>query len=360
MISLQEVLSKTEKQLRNIRDVMDKGKGFHPEDASIYHDQSLADQYAIRETLRSVSTRQLIEFLGKGTTIGNYLVADKIHDDLVLYVNQTDLAPLINAQVVNGWQGADLIVNVVDDDSYRPHFTVGGATSPAETVKSVKCTLTPKTFTLGMPIGMDLEEDTGYALVDYHVQQAAKAVGRLSTDLMLNVLKNGSDGVGTANTEAGAADETNWLDIQNAVEANGRDEFNSNTMIVTQEAWTHSITAGSEIAGGAAGDFGVYPTINYGLPTAEFDLKFEMLDTKFCNSPELHAAMPGTDTPGGAMTNCVTLVFDRGAALLTGRKRWMQLENYVDPVRDIAGAVVSCRQDSVTLYKDACCTITET
>jgi hypothetical protein len=37
----------------------------------------------------------------------------------------------------------------------------------------------------------------------------------------------------------------------------------------------------------------------------------------------------------------------------------MQLENYVDPVRDIAGAVVSCRQDSVSLYKDSICYMKE-
>ena len=346
MISLQEVLGKTEKQRRDIRDVMDGGAGFHPEDASIYTGQNLDDYYKIKETLRAVSVRKLIEFLGKGTTLGNYLIADKIHDDLVFYVSQTDIAPLINAQVVEGWTGADLIVNVVDDESYKPHFTVAGAISPAETVNATKCTLTPKTFTVAMPIGMDLEEDTGYALVDYHVEQAAKAVGRLSTSMMLEVLLAPPDGVGTANTLAGAADETTYAHVLNAMSLNGDDLFISDTMVMTLEAWRHSCGA---TAAGIPGVMG--PEVPPG-----YHINLQQLNVRFCCDPLLHLS---TDVAGAVMTKCKTIVFDKKAALLTGRKRWMQLENYVDPVRDIAGAVVSCRQDSVTLYKDAGCVITE-
>ena len=60
------------------------------------------------------------------------------------------------------------------------------------------------------------------------------------------------------------------------------------------------------------------------------------------------------------MTNCISIIFDRRAALLTGRKRWLRMENYADPVRDLGGVVVSCRQDSVTLYDDAIYVLTET
>ena len=84
-----------------------------------------------------------------------------------------------------------------------------------------------------------------------------------------------------------------------------------------------------------------------------------MLDILFSNRPALHAAMPGTDTPGGAMTKCVSIVFDRNNALLTGRKRWMEIKNYADPINDLSGAVVSFRQDSITLYNDSICVITE-
>ena len=359
MFSIQEITSKFADNLREIEQHMDASATFHPEDASIYRGLGPADQMGIRETLRAVPLRQLMEFLGKGTTLGNYLIADKVHDDLTFYATETDLAPLISASVVNGWRGTDLIVDVVDDESYKPMFTASGSISPTTTMNTSKCTLTPQTFTLNIRVAGDLEEDTEFALTDFHVRNAARAVGLLSTDMALNVLKNGPDGVGTANTEAAAADETNWLDIQNAFEANARDNFLSNTMITTHEAWTHSIFAGSEVAGGTAGDYGVHPVVQWTPPAAGFDGKYEMLDLKFSASRELHAA-EATDAPGGAMTNCVTLVFDRNAALLTGRKRWMQLENYSDPVKDLGGAVISCRQDSVSLYKDATCAITET
>ena len=66
-----------------------------------------------------------------------------------------------------------------------------------------------------------------------------------------------------------------------------------------------------------------------------------------------------TGGAGTAMTDCITMVFDRGSALLTGRKHWLKLENYSHPIEDLSGAVVSARQDSVTLYDDSICKITE-
>jgi len=61
----------------------------------------------------------------------------------------------------------------------------------------------------------------------------------------------------------------------------------------------------------------------------------------------------------GAGTSCETLVFDKDYALLSGRKRWLRIENYSDPIRDLVGATVTARQDSVTIYNDACANITE-
>jgi len=75
-----------------------------------------------------------------------------------------------------------------------------------------------------------------------------------------------------------------------------------------------------------------------------------------CTHDTLHLA---TDAEG-VFTDCVTLIFDRDNALVTGRKRWMEIKNYGDPVSDLAGAVVSCRQDSVTTYNDAIAVLTET
>jgi len=74
-----------------------------------------------------------------------------------------------------------------------------------------------------------------------------------------------------------------------------------------------------------------------------------------CTHDTLHLA---TDAEG-VFTDCVTLIFDRDNALVTGRKRWMMVNNYADPVRDLAGCTITARQDSVTLYDDAIYVLTE-
>jgi len=346
MLSIQEICSKYEANLKAVRDLMDATASFHPDDASVYMGLNPHEQQSIRETLRAIPYSKLKEYLSRGTTIGDYLAADKLHDDLVFYAGQTDIVPLISAQVVNGWAGGDLIVNVVDDESYKPNYFVSGAEAPSETVNVSKCTLSPKSFSINMPVGMDLEGDTAYALVDYHVQKAAEAVGDFSTHMALEVLLAPPDGVGTANTLAGAADETTYAHVLNAMSLVGDDLWVPDTMVTTLESWRHSCAA---TAAGIPGTMAP-------APPEGFHVQMQLLSVRFCSDPVMHDS---ADAAGEVMTACKTAVFDKKAALLTGRKRWMKIENYADPVRDIGGAVVSCRQDSVTLYKDAGCVITE-
>jgi hypothetical protein len=61
----------------------------------------------------------------------------------------------------------------------------------------------------------------------------------------------------------------------------------------------------------------------------------------------------------GAADHLQTIVFNRQNALLTARKRWLQVENIFDAPTDIENIVVSFRQDSTTLYKDAQALVTE-
>ncbi len=345
MLSIQEITDKFSSNLHAIRKSMDASATFHPEDASIYTGLNLLEQQSIRETLRAIPYSRLAEFLGKGTTIGNYLAADKVHDDLVFYSQETDICPLISAQVVNGWQGADLIVTIGDDGSYEANEVVSGATSPTETVGVEKATLSPITFNLPAIIGMDLEEDTGFALTDWHVRNAAKAIGRKASSLALYVLWNAPDGVGTKNSSAtGDAGATKWMggataDVEDAIAANAVDNWKSKTIVTSVTSWLDAI----------------YSTIPTGTaflePKTGFDYNIAGQDVLLW--------VPESDITN-ASSKLLTIVFDRKNAMLTGRKRWMQIENYADPVKDLAGAVVSCRQDSVTLYKDAIYVLSET
>jgi hypothetical protein len=203
------------------------------------------------------------------------------------------------------------------------------------------------------------------------VRQAAKACGLAATDYLLTVLAAASDGWGTRGYSlTGDTNRTLWIggttaDITDAIDHISHHEWIANTIVMMPHVWYHSVreTIGAESAAGAADDLWKPTPMPQYTPVAQgFDFKIENLDVKFSASSTLHGlGVRGvTDAVGDSPTQCVTLIFDRNNALLTGRKRWMRIENYSDPRTITQGAVVSCRQDSVTLYDDAVYNLTET
>ena len=369
MLSIQETVQKDEvkEQLKLIEKCMDHYGMFHPDmslgkngqPCGILNVPSGALKLQLQETLQQTPLK---EFLAKSgsTGIGGaaYLVPDKIHVDLVAYSGVTDIVPLISAQVVDGWEGGDLKVAIASDEDLKPQFS-SGATIPTETVGPVEqATVSPKSFGLDCRIGSDLIDDQAYDLIDMHIRKTAWALGEHASDMALTVLKTGTDGVGTVNGGAtGDGDETKWLgattdDINDLKTYLTDDRWIGNTMVITTEAWEHSVQSTMPtLANNIPVQYDMPPTAN------GFDCKLGIppLDVKFYNCPTLC----NNEFRGAAMTNCVTIVFDRNNALLTGRKRWMRLENYALPKDDLAGLVVTCRQDSVSLYNDAIAKSTE-
>ena len=61
----------------------------------------------------------------------------------------------------------------------------------------------------------------------------------------------------------------------------------------------------------------------------------------------------------GAPLQMASALLNKANAMLTGRKRWLQIENYSDPIRDLKGAVISGRQDQISVIDAASCEITE-
>jgi len=356
MLSLQEITDKTKQNMRQIEDTMDARGLFHPElktaengRCTIYHGLNPLEEQEIRETLHSIP---LHEFLAKMTVSGGtYLIPDKVHDDLIFYTRQTDACPLMG-HVVTGWQGGDLLVDIVNDGTYKAHEFDSGGQVPSETAETTQATLSPKSFGVFANIASDLIEDSQFGLVEWHLQKAAMACGDLATSLALTVLISPPDGWGTLNESAtGDADETKFTlgsasDIITATRALGEDRWVTDTIITTPEAWGHSIAVQALPIGWTA------------FPPAEgYTNKLGNIDVLQLTNPELHAS---TDLEGAAFTNCITLVISRQNAMLTGRKRWLQINDYADPVKGLAGATLTCRQDSVTLYKDAVYKLTET
>jgi len=176
-------------------------------------------------------------------------------------------------------------------------------------------------------------------------------MGLYASDLALNVLKTATDGWGSLNAVTGGSNVTTYAKVLEAVDDLGEDLWKADTMIVTPEALEHTILTDAHATG-----------VLYDLPLrmrepAEgFDFKLLTMDVLVSTSPELHLS---TDAVGAAFTRCNTIIFNRQNALLTGRKRWMKIEKYSNPIQDLSGAVVSCRQDSVTLYDDAVAVIAE-
>jgi len=296
------------------------------------------------------------EFLGSGEAGSAYLIQDKLHNILVHASKKYDLVPLISSKVITGWEGGDLDVSIVVDDSYQPHIFTGGGEAPQETVKTVQGVISPYLFGLNCNVTGEMVDDCQWDLVEWHMEQAGKRMGEYATDLALEVLKSPPDGDGTANSGTSATtDTTTYAEVIEAIDGLGRDEFIANTMVITPEAWTHNVTLGYAVTSAHYWR----PNINAPVvtpPADGFPAKVNILDTLFSTSTQLHDA---ADLAEAAFTTCITVIFDRFNALLTGRKRWLEIKNYSDPIRDLAGAVITSRQDSVTLYKDAVYTLTE-
>lgn len=352
MLSIQEIVDKTKSQRKQIEETMDAWGHFHPDietpehtKASIYEGLSPADSYAIQETLKSIPLR---EFLAKSGTTGiagaYYLVPQKVHDELLMYVQDTDKCPQLG-YVVSDWRGGDLIVDIVNDATYVAKQFSSGGQIPTETVESVSATLSPLSFAIAPRITNDLIEDANFGMVEYHLEKAALAIGRYATSLALAVLNAPPDGWGTLNGGAsGNSQETKWMaatttGISECIQANLDDGFISNTIVTTGKAWAKSISETLPVGS-------TFLTVKDGFHHCVNNMDII-----------LHTDAADIQT---AATRHHTLVFDRKNAMLTGRKRWMQISNYADPVKDLAGATITCRQDSITLYKDAVARIIET
>src|SRR3990170_696016 len=347
MLSFQDILNKTVEQRTRIREVLQQTsdeKGWHPTDANLYEGLNVADTAEVKAALDSMT---LAEVLEKGSTAmgTDALVATKLHDTLIYAARPYDICPKIG-YMVNKWKGGDLGVNITVDGSYIPKPFSGGKLEV--NASFVKATLAPIPYGIPILAGADMIDDQEYGIVQWHVEQAAQACGEQASELAIAVLKAAPDGDGVLNTEAATINAMTETDVSNVKKANGIDGFTSNTFLISNVSYA-PLDVGREVAGGAAGDYYVVSPATYRMPTEGFNEVRLGLDVLLNDSSLLK-------TNG---TNAYSVVFDRNNALLTGRKRWLELKNFSNPIEDIAGALISFRQDSVSLYKDAIGLITE-
>jgi len=124
MLSLQEAVQKDQvkQQLRNVERAMDGYGLFHPEIASILNVEDYSLKLQLQEMLQTIPLK---EFLAKSGTTGiagaAYMVPDALHMHIMGASKLSDKVPQFAAEVVEGWQGGDLTVDIAT----RNQETVG-------------------------------------------------------------------------------------------------------------------------------------------------------------------------------------------------------------------------------------------
>ena len=361
MLNLREVLAVTEDSRNLVEEGMDRTKGgFHPSDASIYSGLKPADVNAVRETMRKASLSRLIqEYLGKSGTTGiagaAYLIPDKVYDILFTAASQTDIAP--QASNVVSCPGSSLKVDIEVDGQYVAHYFGGGGAQPQETIQVTQATATPKLFGINAAISNELIEDSQFDVIELHLRRAAEQMGEFSTQMFLADLILGADGDGTQNAmNSGAGTTTDLGDLLDAAMLNLADGFHSDVAIIGP---------------------GPVSDILQDDSVAKYSDTFHTRHA--LNAPPLFANEPQyvlgyflgmkiivdaaqRTTGDGALylsSKWHSFVLNKANAMLTVRKRWLKMEDYSDPVRDLVGVSITARQDQISIYNDASCEITE-
>lgn len=342
MLSIQEMLDKTVEQRKTLEAFMDSHAYFDPSEASVFHGQKKSITRELYDSFKKIS---LAEFLSKAnTTVGaQYLAPDFVAAKIYSGLQSRDIVPLISADIIT--PKSDTVDVPIGLQTAYIGSPVGKATS---TMNTDQATLTLQTITADIAVTNEMLEDNQYGLIEWQIQEATRALSGKAANLALTVLKTATDGRGTTIALAAGSDTTTPAQVGSAigVVSSGAQSLNypgfkADTMVMTTEAWgdAFSVTAGNI----------VYPP-----QVAGYDAWCMGLNIVFCNDSALHGGFNSN-----RMINCISPVFSKDYALLTARKSFGRIENYSKPVEDLAGAILTGRQDSVTLNNDAICALTE-
>jgi hypothetical protein len=369
-IGIQEMVRRIEKPDvdkeigRNIKEMLDH-KYFDYNEANIYGTGFVqkeegvkpldpADAALIASSVKNVPLR---EFLARSGTTGiagaAYLIPTKIHSVLYTPAIAADIVPQISMAVLPPEQlpGTTVKVDIVQDGSFRCWTVSSGATMPTETLGTTQATLDfSQIHGINLRIGSDLIEDAQWDLVERHISEAGRVCGEKASDLAVDIMAVSTDGDGTLNTEGASANETKMEDIVGAYQSNLADKFVPDTYLCSRHAWFHSIMTDATYAAYANQWHDAI------IATNQEQLKVFGCNVIFNECGGLTESV----ATGTAYEDLDSFLFKKDSALLTGRKRWLRIENYSEPIKDLVGATVTFRQDSVSVYNDSICRIRET
>jgi hypothetical protein len=357
MYSLQEITQKFPTQLKAIGKHMDANKSFHPSEITITPHPLVAADFGmkpsevlkIKETLKAATLPHIIRaFLVKGLAGASYLIPEKIYDVLYTAGSTNDIVPLCSP--ITTCPGSSLKVDVEVDGSFVAHYVGGGGDSPAETMETTQVEITPSLFTIAPIITYEMIEDSQFDLMETHLRRAGEAIGQFSTQQFLARLITGNHGDGTQNAFTSAAAGGDLDDILEGWQLNIEDGFDSDTIIVPPlvlRTFLNDVSTSiysDQFHTRAAND----PPLSHGTFQGMNIVVVKHMNTAYQGDGALYV--------GAAKWHW--FVLNKENATLTVRKRWMKIDNYADPIRDLVGAVISSRQESKCIYNDASCEVT--
>jgi len=377
-LSIQEMVSKTEDQRKLIEKALDgnsgKNAGWCPAEdgATIFANQGRQDFKDLKESLHEIPLQALIaaaaddlklpyrakEYLIASGTTGvqgaAYLIPDKIQDIFYTASNATDIAPLV-AEIVNP-AGSSIKIDVEVDGQYDGGQVAGGAAAPESVIETQQVTITPKLWKIRPAITLELIEDSQFDIMETHLRRAGEIMGQWSTENVLYpIMKDHADSAtnfgadGSYNTVSNGGDYVYASDLVAAWCENNSDGFKSDTVILNPFSTMHLFKA--ESAGiGVNMDWFQFAGSTPGIG------KFYGMNVVQCTH-QTSSMTPGyaANRSGLYSTTWHEIVLSKANCLVQARKRWMQIEKYSDPVRDLVGAVVSSRFESNLKYRDAAC-----
>ena len=368
----------TQGPARVIREHLERGffDPYEPDVLEAWRNTDKADRAKFMNTLHEIKLQDLLraatpkykhtvspslrEFLASSGTTGiagaYYMIPVKLWDDMMTESVGTDVVGAVSKVLVGpeAMQGTTMKVDVAVDGQYIVNVSTSGAIAPTETIETVQCTLDCSSImTINFRLGNDLIEDGLFDVVAMHVQEAGRQIGEDASNRALTILGTAPDGDGTLNAcTSVVGDVSKWYDatgltddIQDGIDQNAGDGFDSDLLVTTKHCMGESIMGTTGIgAGNISSVWDRY--LSGGWPT-----KIGPLNVIYTNCDYLSNSK--------AFTNCISIIATKDYSLFSARKRWMRLEQYSEPVKDLTGAVISYRQDSVSLYKDSITTHTE-
>jgi len=251
--------------------------------------------------------------------------------------------------------GTTMRVDIAKDGQYKPKKYSSGGKMPTETIETLKADFDFSTaWGINFTIANDLIEDSQFDLIEMHIANAGREMGEYASNEACTILYAPPDGDGTLNINAatGNTAETKWTggttnDVETCMIANLADGYVPDTMVCSHGAMLHSIytTVPTYNSPWTAQVLGHPTQGGGGWPTTMMGLNIVYTECTII---------------AGTAAVLKTIVFTKDYAMITGRKRWLRIEKYSDPIRDLVGATITARQDSVTLYKDSIAYMYET